>query len=120
MSKLKREYYESGELKSTCFEINGKRYGDYKQYYKNGQLEWICAYVNGNNHGEDKKYFETGELWSTCLYANDKLINERIQFYKNGIIHHIRKDRIDNISELNIYDMNGVFKETLYINNTQS
>ncbi len=28
MAELKREYYEYGELKSECFEINGKMYDE--------------------------------------------------------------------------------------------
>jgi antitoxin component YwqK of YwqJK toxin-antitoxin module len=36
MAEVKREYYNSGELRSEVFEINGKKEGEYKTYYENG------------------------------------------------------------------------------------
>ena len=47
MAEVKREYYESGKLKSECFEINGKKNGEYKRYHQNGQLNIICSYIDG-------------------------------------------------------------------------
>ena len=46
MAEFKRTYYETGELKSEWFEINGKKNGEYKQYYENGQLKKIYNYIN--------------------------------------------------------------------------
>ena len=39
MAEVKRTYFESGELESECFEINGKKEGEYKNYLKHGQLQ---------------------------------------------------------------------------------
>ena len=36
MCEVKREYYKTGELKSECFEINGKKNGEEKTYHENG------------------------------------------------------------------------------------
>ena len=58
MAEVKRTYYESGELLSEVFEINGKKNGEYKRYnelgmliktsmYDNGELKEIYNYVNG-------------------------------------------------------------------------
>ena len=47
MAEVKRTYYESGALKSECFEINGKKNGEYKYYFANGELIHKCYYDNG-------------------------------------------------------------------------
>ena len=43
---IKNEYYETGELKSTCFECNGIKEGEYKEWFNNGTLENIVNYKN--------------------------------------------------------------------------
>ena len=50
MAEVKRTYYESGELESECFEINGKKNGEYKEYYEDGQLYIICSYIDGKTN----------------------------------------------------------------------
>ena len=52
MAEIKRTYYESGELKSECFMINGKKYDEYKHYYKNGQLWKIVTYIDGKENNK--------------------------------------------------------------------
>ena len=47
MAEVNRTYYKTGELKSECFEINGKKNGEYKRYHQNGQLNIICSYIDG-------------------------------------------------------------------------
>jgi antitoxin component YwqK of YwqJK toxin-antitoxin module len=32
MAEVRREYYSTGELKYECFEINGKKEGEYLSY----------------------------------------------------------------------------------------
>ena len=34
MAEIKRTCYPSGELRSACFELNGKKEGECKEYYK--------------------------------------------------------------------------------------
>ena len=38
MAEIKRTCYPSGELRSACFELNGKKEGECKEYYKSGTL----------------------------------------------------------------------------------
>ena len=38
---VREEYYETGELKSTWFECNGIRDGEYREFYeKNAKDNW--------------------------------------------------------------------------------
>ena len=46
MAEVKKTYYKSDKLKSECFEINGKRNGEFKSYFHNGQLYHIVMYID--------------------------------------------------------------------------
>ena len=52
MAEVKRTYYETGELESEVFLLNGKKNGEYKSYRENGQLESISSYNNDEINGE--------------------------------------------------------------------
>ena len=45
MAEVVRTYYDTGELESEVYMVNGKMNGIYKRYYMNGQLETICSYI---------------------------------------------------------------------------
>ena len=51
MAEVKRTYFESGQLESECFEINGKKNGEEKTYHENGQLLCICSYIDNKKNG---------------------------------------------------------------------
>jgi antitoxin component YwqK of YwqJK toxin-antitoxin module len=52
MAEVKRTYYETGELESEVFLLNGKKNGEYKSYHRNGQLRVIYSYIDGKINGE--------------------------------------------------------------------
>jgi antitoxin component YwqK of YwqJK toxin-antitoxin module len=91
MAELKKEYYETGELKSECFEINGKKHGENKIFNKNGQLLNSCSYVDGKKHGEERDYYENGSLRFTCTYVDDKIHGlEKWYSSKTGKLCYLR------------------------------
>ena len=47
MAEVKRTYYESGELESEYFVLNGKINGEYKEYNELGVLVEHSIYDNG-------------------------------------------------------------------------
>jgi antitoxin component YwqK of YwqJK toxin-antitoxin module len=47
MAVFKREYHDSGKLKSEWFEINEKKEGEFKMYYPDGKLWKRCIFING-------------------------------------------------------------------------
>ena len=74
MAQTVRTYYESGELRSEHFELNGKKNGEFKSYHKNGQLCFICSFIDGITNGETKEYTSTGELIRKWILENGNLI----------------------------------------------
>ena len=46
MGEVVKTYYETGELKTQVFEINGKKNGEYISYHQNGELYILCSYVD--------------------------------------------------------------------------
>ena len=87
MAELKKEYFESGELKSECFEVNGKKYGEHKIYNKNGQLLNSCSYVDGKKNGD---------LWNEFLkiYAQHQV---KMHWVK-GHAGHPGNERCDQLA----------------------
>ena len=45
MAEVKREYYNSGELRYEVFVINDIKNGTYKEYFQNGQLAEMHTYI---------------------------------------------------------------------------
>ncbi len=68
----KCELYASGNVKSVCVEINGKRDGQYIHYYTNGNKSIIINYNNGLRNGKCIEYYTNGEIKSISNYINDK------------------------------------------------
>lgn len=79
-----REYYESGQLKSTCFFDRDKMTGPRKIYYENGQLQNEYAYSDDEVHGRVKFYFSDGQIWSEQVYEKGKLMNVLYNYDKSG------------------------------------
>ena len=46
-NRVKRTYYESGELEAVTPYVRGKRHGIEKYYYENGELKSETTYVDG-------------------------------------------------------------------------
>ena len=45
-------------IKSECFQLNGKKEGIYREYYKNGKLYYEINYINNKKEGIYKKFYE--------------------------------------------------------------
>ena len=61
-SEVRKEYYESGALKSEYTFKKGKREGLFKEYYESGALKSEYTVKNGKPEGPIKKYDENGEI----------------------------------------------------------
>jgi antitoxin component YwqK of YwqJK toxin-antitoxin module len=83
-SKLKKKYYDSGELKETFQLVDGKKNGIDNKYYKNGQLLNTINWKDGYRNGLAKNYFESGEIKSVYSFLNDLQEGKSTIFYKNG------------------------------------
>ena len=95
-AEMRKEYYESGQLKTdanfkdgkqegitrTYYESrkveternfkDGKPEGISKGYYKDGNVRYISTYKNGKIEGVSKSYYESGRLMGELNFKDDK------------------------------------------------
>lgn len=81
-SSIKKEYYESGELKSEIYFIDGKLTGERKIYYPNGNVMEIHNVSDGINYF--KKFYEEGSLAEEGGIKNKKRVGFWHYYYKDG------------------------------------
>jgi antitoxin component YwqK of YwqJK toxin-antitoxin module len=101
MTELKRTYYESGNIESEVFIINGKKEGYYKKYYENENIELIFPYIDNKLNGYCKRYGTTGNLHYICNMTNNK---KKIKKMKNLKCITIMDNYMNQVSMLMIYD----------------
>ena len=99
MAELKRIYYDSGELCSEVFILNGKRHGEFKSYFKNifksdidqfvSQVEEKYTYVDDKKNGEYVCYYKSGKIYNIYTFINDKLYGEYKCYYPSGQLTQI-------------------------------
>ena len=70
-----KQYFNSGQLKSTGIYISDKLEGAFASFYPSGKQEIEGAYRHGAPDGEWKRYDENGKLTSTIKYAGGKITN---------------------------------------------
>ena len=70
MAEVKREYYESGELESECFEINGKKNGEFKTFDERGQVLNSEQYLADIPVGKHESFYVDGKLNYSCTYSS--------------------------------------------------
>lgn len=84
--KLRKEYYNNGQLKIEYHTKNNKLNGPYTLYYSDGKLWTKCTYINNKRIGFFKYYSK----------SNNINILECIYFYKNGKKDYLKYDTILN------------------------
>ena len=62
-----KEWWESGQLYSQCFNKNGKKDGEFKSWYENDIQNAYCFYKNGVKEGEFKSWYDNGQLNIHCF-----------------------------------------------------
>ena len=82
---VREVYYKAGELRTSWFECNGVRDGEYKSFWPNGELHSICNYINNKREGK-YKYYDQEYLKEEGYYKDDKRNGIRIEYFQNGNI----------------------------------
>jgi antitoxin component YwqK of YwqJK toxin-antitoxin module len=82
-------YYMNGQVLTSFYSLNGKRFGVYHNYFPNGNLKTKCFYINGKKNGIFIKYYMKGNPFLICYYIDDKLYGEYNIFHRNGNIKSI-------------------------------
>ncbi len=67
-----KNYFETGELRSSGKFINDRQNGEWKYFLQNGKIEQIGNFNNGVMEGEWKWYFPSGKLLREEIYVKGK------------------------------------------------
>ena len=81
-----KEYYSSDNLKSEVFIINNKREGIYKEYYETGEIKTTRTYISDNIHDKEITYDIDGFKRTESIYNNGELIHGIVFYNKDGQI----------------------------------
>lgn len=115
----KREYYETGELKSEINYLNGLKHGEEKIYYKGGKIKEINHYSDGVKSGKSTLFYESGNISEQFYYRNNSKEGKAYFFYDTSDMNlkakiNYKKGQI--IGEGFFYYSLGGIKKYIYYN----
>ncbi|HEY1045251.1 MAG TPA: hypothetical protein VGF79_02355 [Bacteroidia bacterium] len=87
---VKKEYFESGKIKSIFNLRKDKKHGTCQTFYENGNKNMEMEYRNDRRDGAYRWYYETGELFQEGNFSDDKLHGQVTEFEKNGSIRKVK------------------------------
>jgi antitoxin component YwqK of YwqJK toxin-antitoxin module len=83
---VKKDYYESGVLKSVIRMKRDKRDSLCVDYYEDGTVHLEVFYKDGKRDGIYRWYYPDGKLYQERNYKNNELHGEFKEFKKSGDI----------------------------------
>jgi len=101
--EIKKEYYQSGIVKSESEFLGEKKNGISKNYYKNGDLEWTAEYFNGKMQGNYNEYYPSGIIKIEASFYNDKQNGMLIDYFENGKIKSKKSFKAGNIDGFSLF-----------------
>lgn len=85
-SRVEKEYYPNGKIKSISNVVGGMRMGERICYDSMGNLASRSSFLNDSLVGPYIEYYPNGELKKKGNYRSGKLNGEYLTFYPNGNI----------------------------------
>ena len=76
MTKLKKMYYDDGNLAFEFPLKNGVINGEAKKYFRSGKIKEKYSFKNGKREGIGREYSETGEIIKEVLYKDDEEVKK--------------------------------------------
>jgi len=83
-TEVRKEFYNSGELRDEYYVEKGQLNGPYKTYYKNGVLKAQLNFKNDKPNGLKKLYTKEGLLKSEEQFIDGELNGVVKEYNKNG------------------------------------
>jgi len=85
-ARIKKAYYDNGNLKSEITIKNKRKNGPAKKYYTTGELHTIVNYTDNMKEGEAVWYYKSGNPYRITQYENNKIEGVRKLFYEDGTL----------------------------------
>jgi|WetSurMetagenome_2_1015567.scaffolds.fasta_scaffold18378_3 hypothetical protein len=105
----KTTFYENKQIQSLEYYTNNIKNGEFTSYYPNGNIQMILRYKNGVKDSTLKSFYEDGTLQYTYNYVNDKINGDYREYFNNGDKKEIRFYDNDSLLFYEIYDSTGNF-----------
>ncbi|MFO7844513.1 MAG: hypothetical protein R6V16_11950 [Bacteroidales bacterium] len=83
-ARIKKAYYDNGNLKSEITIKNKRKNGSAKKYYTTGELHTVVNYTDNMKEGEAVWYYKSGQPYRITQYENNKIEGVRKLFYDDG------------------------------------
>jgi hypothetical protein len=118
-TRIVKEYYPDGSLKSETEALGKLRQGISKEYRKDGSLENLITYENNRKHGPAKNYYSDGKTIKTEInYRNGYKQGEARWYYPDGGIYRLTPYLNGKIhgNRLVYYDNGNLQAEIPYFN----
>lgn len=106
---VRKEYYDTGELKSISQFKGSMLHGLVKEYFENGGSRSVKHYIEGLEDGIQIMYFDNGNVASRNFYKEGKYDGIQEYFYRNGVLRareRYSRGVLDGLQEY--YYENGV------------
>ena len=107
-TRIVREYFDNGRIKSEITARGNVRHGITKNYSKNGSLLSEVNYVNNKMEGASVNYYPSGKIHTMLMYKDGVKDGESIWYYESGKIFRInpfKNGKLDGIQKF--YFENG-------------
>ena len=86
-------FYSNGQIKDSCYYVDGKSKGLFKEWYENGVLKACVDLKNSHANGVVKYYYESGKIKTVGFARNDQL-NDGTDYDEKGNIIRTVKDGV--------------------------
>lgn len=98
--KVKKSFYENGNLRSELRYEDGKLHGHCVWYHENGRVQMESDYVMNSLNGKKTSYYENGVLESVTRYKNNLRDSLSEQYSINGkliLVENYKNDSLHGI-----------------------
>lgn len=113
-----KNYYDTGEIASVDFFIEGRANGKQTEYFKNGNISKIGEKINGKETGLWKYYYDNGNIRCEREFKDGVDDGKYIEYFKNGKIYKIgNKVNYKKSGEWKIYNEQGNLVDTIFYKN---
>lgn len=91
-------YYDSGELQSRYFTLNGEKHGQSTSYYKDGSLHSEKYWNNGDLTGQEKIFNQSGTVVTLTNIEHGNTIDITNFNIHGKVISYLIDNRFDSVT----------------------
>src|SRR5690606_14788818 len=110
-SRVKKEYYDNGKLKSIVEVRRNARNGTMCEYFPDGSIKSKSEWKNGVKHGKSETFYSNGNIEILSYWVDGKENGISKRFTRNGVLYSTGRFVEDRKGEVTIFYENGKVNE---------